>query len=90
MVVIFFVFLELGFFCEKQFLDPPSRGRIGRGFQQFTIVRDVLPCDKSIHVTSRDFGLPAFVFELSQNDSAILYYPACRGKETLRAAVHRG
>ena len=48
-VVIFFVFLELGFFCEKQFLDPPSRGRIGRDFQQFTIVRDVLPCDKAIH-----------------------------------------
>jgi len=48
-VVIFFVFLELGFFSEKQFLDPSSRGRIGRGFQQFTIVRDVLPCDKSIH-----------------------------------------
>ena len=40
--VNFVVFLELGFFFEKQFLDPLSLCAIEGDFEHFPIVLDVL------------------------------------------------
>jgi hypothetical protein len=47
--VIFFVFLEFSFFVEKQFLDLSPLRRIASDLEQFPIVLDVLPNDKTLH-----------------------------------------
>ena len=49
--VIFVVFFQLSFFVEKQFLDLPTLRRIARDFEQFPIVLDVLPNDKTLDST---------------------------------------
>jgi hypothetical protein len=42
------VFLELGFFFEKQFVDHPALLKIGRDLAQCPIVFNVLLYDKSV------------------------------------------
>ena len=46
---IFFGFLELSFFFEKQFLDHAAFYGISDDFEHFPIVLNVLPPDKAFH-----------------------------------------
>jgi hypothetical protein len=47
--VIFLVFLELGFFVEKQILDHPTLRRVCNDFEHCFVVFNVLPYDKKFH-----------------------------------------
>jgi hypothetical protein len=47
--VIFVVFLQLGFFVEKQLLDLPTLRKIASDFEQCPVVLNVLLYDKTLH-----------------------------------------
>jgi hypothetical protein len=49
--VLFLVFLEVGFFFAKQLLDYSALRRIGSGFEDFPVVRNVLLPDKAFHTS---------------------------------------
>ena len=67
--LIFFGFLELSFFFEKQFLDHAAFYGISDDFEHFPIVLNVLPPDKAFHARlSR--SPPALALELDQRGHA--------------------
>ena len=64
--VIVVVFLDLGFFFEKQFVDLPTRRRSGSDFKHCRVVRNVLLYHKTLRDPFRTAQLRKLAFELDQ------------------------
>ena len=65
MIVV--VFLELCFFVEKQFFEPPTLCWIGGDFEHSPIMLNVLSYDKTFHdPLSKAATAPTLLLELDQ------------------------
>jgi hypothetical protein len=64
--VIFFVFLELGFGVAEQFFEHLTLRGIGRDFEHFPIVLNILPRDKAFHNHLQRGHLATLTLELDQ------------------------